>query len=76
MEYQRAYYEKLPTEIMNVVGSTVKNLKAAADATAKASMDSARADLAKAVAMVAHDVADEVESGRMWKWACGCIQES
>ncbi|MDR2055768.1 MAG: protein mobE [Desulfovibrio sp.] len=73
MEYQRAYYEKLPAEIMNVAENTVKNLKAVADATIKASMESARADLAKAVVTVAHDVAVKVEGGRMWKWACGCI---
>lgn len=69
LQYYQGQYEKFPQVIAQAAKDTLVNFKVTADATVKA----AKADLAKAVASAAHEVAHNTSAKQMWQWAAGCI---
>ncbi|MFL9903330.1 protein mobE [Paraburkholderia fungorum] len=66
-------YEAFPKAIEKSAADTLKNLKATADATVRASVEASNEELAKAVAAAAREVADNTSRKQMWQWAGGSI---
>lgn len=73
LQHYQDLYERFPKVIAECAKETLINFKATADATARASTGEAKADLAKAVASAAHEVAHNTSAKLMWQWAGGCI---
>jgi hypothetical protein len=73
LEHYKTLYGQFPQAIENAANKILSNFKTTADATAKASVETAKADLAKAVAQTARDVAHNTSIKQKWQWACGCI---
>jgi hypothetical protein len=73
LQYYQDFYEKFPILIAQSSKETLSTLKLTADATIKASAEAAKADLAKAVATTAQEVAKNTSAKQMWQWASGCI---
>jgi hypothetical protein len=71
LEYDITLCEALPEKIAVAAKSVLTDFRKTADAQAAASMVTAKADLASAVAEAAHKVAKEVAGASMLKWACG-----
>jgi hypothetical protein len=73
LQHYQGQYEKFPKAIALAAESTLINFKVTADAVVKASAESAKADLAKAVANAAEKVAANTSRKQMWQWAGGSI---
>jgi hypothetical protein len=73
LEHYKDHYERLPSSIAQVTQEIMAGCKTAADAMMKASAEAAKADLAKAVASAAHEVARDTSRKQMWRWASGCL---
>lgn len=73
LEHYKTLYGQFPKAIEEASNKILSNFKTTADATAKASVETAKADLAKAVAQTARDVAHNTSIKQKWQWACGCI---
>jgi len=73
LQHYQGQYEKFPQVIAQAAKDTLINFKVTADATVKASAEAAKADLAKAVALAAREVAHNTSAKQMWQWAAGCI---
>ena len=69
LDYHVTLYEKFPDEIAKASTDVLSKFRATADATAEASAQAAKADLAKSVATVAHKVARDVVVKRKLQWA-------
>ena len=72
-QYHTSLYEKFPDEIAKASTHILTEFRTTADATARASAQTAQADLANAVATVAHKVADDVVVKKKLQWAVGAI---
>ena len=73
LQYHTSLYEKFPDEIAKASTHILTEFRTTADATARASAQTAKADLANAVATVAHKVADDVVVKKKLQWAVGAI---
>lgn len=73
LEHYKTLYGQFPKAIEEAANKILSNFKTTADATAKASVETAKSDLAKAVAQTARDVAHNTSIKQKWQWACGCI---
>ena len=73
LQYHQGQYEKIPEAIKQAAIDILRDFKATAEATAKAAAETATADLANAVATVAHKVADDVVVKKKLQWAVGAI---
>lgn len=69
LEHYQTLYEQIPGAIDKVAVDTLRSFRITAEATAKAANESAKADLSKAVAEVAHKVAKDTAGARLWQWA-------
>lgn len=67
-QHHQGLYEKFPNVIVQAAKEVFVNFKATADATAKASVESAKADLAKAVEASARQVAHHVAGRQKAQW--------
>ena len=70
--YESAY-ERMPQAIAEAARGSLANVKATADATMKASAESFKADMARAVAATAQEVARHTSRRQMWQWAGGAV---
>jgi hypothetical protein len=73
LQHYQGQYEKFPGIIAKAAQDTLSNLKETADATVKASAEAAKADLAKAVAQAAQEVARNTAATQMMQWAAVSI---
>ena len=73
LEHYQKLYEKFPNAIKKAASETLTAVKATAESTARAATEGAKADLAKAVAEVAHQVAKDTAGARLWQWAAVSI---
>jgi len=73
LQYYQDQYEQFPKAISLAASETLADFKETADALILASAEAAKADLAKAVARTAKDVAYHTASKQMWQWAAGCL---
>lgn len=73
--YQRQY-ELFPHAIAQAAKDSLVNFKVVADATAKASVESAKAEMAQAVAQTAREVAHHVAGKESAQWILGCVVAS
>ena len=73
LQHYQEQYEKFPKTIEQAAKDILADFKATADAMMKASAESAKADLATAVASAAQKVAADVATKGMLQWAAGCI---
>lgn len=73
LQYYQMQYEEFPQKIANAAKNTLDGFKETADATVKASAESAKADLAKAVAASAKEVAHHVAGKEKLQWLAGSI---
>lgn len=73
LQHYQDQYERIPASIAQAAKDAVTGVKTTADATAKAAAEAAKADLAKAVAVAAQDVARNTARKQMWQWAGGCL---
>lgn len=73
LDHYKTLYEAIPGRIAATAGSTLENIRSAADAEIRATAEATKADLAKTVAAAARDVANHTAKKQMWKWAAGCI---
>lgn len=78
--HHETLYAEIPARIAKVASDVTDNVKAAADFEFKTAAARTRAELAKAVAQTAHDIAGRVASARRLKWvslgvvvACGAF---
>lgn len=69
LQHYETLYAKFPAAISKAATDTLASVKATAESTAKAATESAKADMAKAVAEVAHKVAKDTAGARLWQWA-------
>ena len=70
--YETAY-ERMPQAIAEATKQSLANVKITADATMKASAQSFKADMARAVAATAQEVAQNTSRKQMWQWAGGAV---
>ena len=73
LQYYQDQYETFPKLIAQSAKDILVNIKATADATMTASAATVQADLAKAVALAAREVAHNTSAKQMWQWASVCI---
>jgi hypothetical protein len=71
--YYQTAYDKVPDTIKESCQQMLNSFKATAERTAQTAVESAKADMAKAVASTAQDVARNVAAKGKWKWAAGCV---
>ena len=71
LQHYQSQYEKFPKAIELVALDTIKSFKVSADATARASMEAAKADMAKAVETTALQVAHDVAGRDRTQWLIG-----
>jgi len=69
LQHYQTLYEQIPGAIDKVAVDILRGFRITAEATAKAANESAKADLSKAVAEVAHQVATDTARKDMWQWA-------
>lgn len=72
LEHYQTLYGRFPAAITEAAKATLAEAKAAATAQAHAAASEAKRDLAEAVARTAHDIAKQVATTRMFRWAAGC----
>lgn len=68
LQYHQILYEKFPDVIVRAANEVFGKFKATADATAKASTEAAKADLAKVVEASAREVAHHVAGRQKAQW--------
>ncbi len=73
LQYYQDQYERFPKAISLAASETLAGFKETADTLLLASAEATKADLAKAVARTAQDVANHTASKQMWQWAAGCL---
>ena len=73
LDYPVTFYEKLPAQMKQASTDTLAEFRATADGIAKASAETAKADLANAVTTAAHKVADSVAVKKKLQWMVGAI---
>ena len=73
LQYHQSLYEKFPKEIAQAAQAILADFRVTADATAKASTQAAKADMAKAVAEIAQKVAKSAAHTEKLKWVAGCV---
>lgn len=71
--HYEAAYERIPQAIAEAAKQSLANVKITADATMKASAQSFKADMARAVAATAQEVAQNTSRKQMWQWASGAV---
>ncbi|SDC19631.1 hypothetical protein SAMN05216345_101884 [Cupriavidus sp. YR651] len=72
LQYHQKLYERMPAKIAKASQETLTDFRAAADSMVKASAEAAKADLAKAVATSAREVACQVAGKQKARWMAGC----
>ncbi len=73
LDHYETLYGTIPKRITDTAARTLASFKEAANAQATASMEQAKADLAKTVSEVAVKVASDTATKGMYQWAAGCI---
>lgn len=73
LQHYETSYEQMPKAIEAAAASVLTKVKTTADTTMKASAESFKADMARAVASVAQDVARDTSRKQMWQWAGGAV---
>lgn len=73
LQHYQSQYEQFPRRIEQAAKEALIEVKTTADAAMQASAQSAKADLAQAVATTAQQVARHSAAKQMWQWATGCI---
>lgn len=73
LQHYQSKYEEFPSLIGSAAHDALANFKDVADATAKAAAQSAKAELAGAVATAAHDVARHTAGREMARWIAACM---
>lgn len=73
LQHYQNQYEQFPDAIALAAKETLSRFKETADTMVLASAEAAKADLARAVAVAAHDVAKHTAKKQMWQWAAGCL---
>ncbi len=73
LQYYQDQYERFPKAISLAASETLACFKETADTLLQASAEATKADLAKAVAKTAQDVANHTASKQMWQWAAGYL---
>lgn len=68
LQTYETHYEKIPGEISQAVRSILGDIRSAADAETRASVEAVQAQLAKAVAIVAGKVAKDTAASEKAKW--------
>ena len=68
LDYPVTFYEKLPAQMKKASIDVLNDFRATADAIAKTSAEAAKADLAKAVATTAQQVASDVAGIKRSRW--------
>ncbi|MGZ5030843.1 MAG: DUF6753 family protein [Methylobacter sp.] len=72
-QYYQNQYEQFPQAIAKAAGEILGQFKDAAGSILDASVGAAKADLAKAVAKTANDVARQTSRKQMFQWAAICF---
>ncbi|MGZ5030862.1 MAG: DUF6753 family protein [Methylobacter sp.] len=72
-QYYQNQYEQFPQAIALAAGKILEQFKETADSTLNASVEAAKADLAKAIATTARDVASQTSRKQMFQWAAICF---
>ncbi len=73
LQYYQDQYERFPKAIALAASETLAGFKETADSMILASAEATKADLAKAIARTAQEVANHTASKQMWQWAAGCL---
>ena len=73
LQHYKTAYEQMPAAIAGAAATTLAKVKATADATMKASAESFKADMARAVAASAQEGARNTSRKQMWQWAGGAV---
>lgn len=73
LQHYETSYERMPKRIAVAAASVLADVKTTADSTMKASAENFKADMARAVAAVARDVARDTSRKQMWQWAGGAL---
>ena len=73
LQYHQSQYEKFPKAIAQAAQAILADFRATADATAQASTQAAKADMANAVAEIAQKVAKSAAHTEKLKWLTGCV---
>lgn len=73
LQHYQDQYARIPMAIAKSAASTLDDFRSAADLALGVATESAKADLAKAVATAAQEVAQNTSRKQMWKWASGCF---
>lgn len=68
LDYPVTFYEKLPAQMKKASMDVLNDFRATADAIAKASAEAAKANLAKAIATTAQQVASDVAGAKRARW--------
>jgi len=68
LQFYESLYRQFPKEIGKEAKRILEETRTAADATMRASAESAKADLAKAIASAARDVARDAARRQMLQW--------
>ena len=76
LEFYNDQYRRFPDLIQSVAIDTIKGFKIAADATARASIEAAKSDMAKAVQTTAIQVARDVAGKDRIQWLIGSLLAS
>ena len=72
LQYHQSQYEKFPKAIAQAAQAILVDFRATADATAQASTQAAKADMASAVAEISQKVANGAAHTEKLKWVAGC----
>lgn len=73
LQHYQTQYIQIPAAIAKSAESTLNDFKETANSVLSAATGAAKADLAKAVAIAAKDVACSTSRKQMWQWASGCF---
>ena len=73
LQHYETSYQEMPAAIEAAAASVMTKVKSTADTTMKASAESFKADMARAVLSVARDVARDTSRKQMWQWAGGAV---
>lgn len=73
LQYYQDQYEQFPNAMALAAEETLSRFKETADTMILASAEATKADLAKAVAKAAQEVANHTAKKQMWQWAAGCM---
>ena len=73
LQYHQSQYEKFPKAIAQAAQGILADFRVTADATAQASAQAAKADMANAVAEIGQKVAKSAAHTEKLKWLTGCV---